>query len=223
MMLPATYTASEISVRGYRATLLTDEATAIDGPAIVEWFEPPGLLVTVAAEGLADDQLTQLLGGLRPSTDAEIDALLATNPVPTTRNEGERGREIVVAEGDRASNHWRLSAVESDELFEVNYEDERASFGLGTAPGSDPAAPLEVRAQDEFSSRGDAAVVGIADVTITEAVVEANGLPSLPLEVHRHEQLSRAVIIGFVPQAYIRGEVVGRDSRGGEVARVAMV
>jgi hypothetical protein len=237
-LLPDTYEASEATVRGQRALVLTADAD-IEGRDIIQWIEPPGMLVTISADGLADRELDRLIEQLRPSTDAEIDELVKTHePQPASevpqRVEPEEPVEIVIAEGDRGPNHWTAMARESDGLTEVSYQDEYTSIGFATAAGEvddgletdDDIAveilPLEVNASEALDDRGEVAVVGVAESAITEAFVEAAGQPPLPLELYRDDKLTHTVIVGWVPPTYLDGEVVGRDSNGREVGRTTL-
>jgi hypothetical protein len=138
VLLPAPNTAREITVRGQPAVVVEAESElAANGgfPGIVQWIEPPGLLVTVWVEGLADDELGRLIERLRTSTDAEIDELVDTYHEPPGTDDGLQLGEIVVAEGDRGPNHWRVTAREDDGYDEVSYEDDNTGFGFGSEPG----------------------------------------------------------------------------------------
>lgn len=234
--LPDTYEASEITVRGQRALLLTENAPDVEGPDIVQWVEPPGLLVTVSADGLGDDELDRQVEQLRPSTDAEIDELVDRYEPPAT-TAAPQAREIVVAEGDRGPNHWRVTAREDPGgSSEVSYEDEHTGMGFATESAELDDGPvetddgavagqgpeLEVIVSETLDDRDEAAMIGVADAAITEVVVEAAGEPPLPVELHRDDELIRTVIVGWVPRAYLDGDVVGRDTTGREVARTSL-
>jgi hypothetical protein len=228
-LLPDGYKASQVTVRGQPALRLTEDAPDVDGPDIVQWVEPPGHLVTVSADGLADGELNRLIEQLRPSTNAEIDELVDTYEPPATTTPLQAG-EIVVAEGDRGSNHWRVTAREDRGSTYVDYEDDYTGMGFATEPvemDDDGAVAvegleLEVSVSEALDARGEAAVIGVADPAITEVVAEAAGQPPLPVELHRHDELTRTVIVGWLPRPYLEGEVIGRDSNGQEVARTPL-
>jgi hypothetical protein len=229
-------------VRGHPGLLATWRGNAdLEGLSdIVQWIEPPGLLVTVWVDGLDEGERDQLIDGLRASTDAEIDELVATYEPPATSvvrppmDDVPQPVEIVVAEGDRGANHWRVTAREDHAPpTEVRYEDDYTRFGNEAASAAaelehqdDGAVAvggelpwLEVSASGALDDRGEAAVIGSADPAITEIVLEAAGRRPLPLELYRNDELTHSVIVGWVPPAYLGGEVVGLDSRGREIAR----
>ncbi len=250
MMLPGPATVTEVTVRGQRGIRATwEESSGLDGVTdIVQWIEPPGLLVTVWVDGLADEPLDRFIDAMRESTTSEIDELVETYPAPVdgsgdvvqddggVRDEANPGPEtsgqidsedhavpgIIVAEGDRGDAHWMVTAEDAEGSTWVNYEDANQSFGFAAAGGSAPARALEVTTSARPGDRGATALIGVADDSIVEVVVEAAGRPPFSVELYRHDELSRPVIVGFVPRAYRDGEVVGRDRRGREVARTPL-
>jgi hypothetical protein len=48
------------------------------------------------------------------------------------------------------------------------------------------------------------------------------GQSPLPVELHRDDELTRTVVVGWIPRADLGGEVVGRDTNGREVARTSL-
>jgi hypothetical protein len=221
---------TETTVRGQPAVKLAVSDPSSGNSTIVQWFEPPGLLVTVIAEGMSDDELDRLLDGLSPATGDEIDALLETYPAsPTTADSGESSTEnalpsdaVAVAEGERAGNRWRVTATNGDDSTEVSYEDERGGFGFGTDGGPGDRRHLDVSTASWQDSAGLVPTIGLAGRAITEVVAEAPGRPPHSLELHRPEEVDQSVFVGFVPREYIGGEVVGRDAAGAVVARAPL-
>jgi hypothetical protein len=64
-----------VTVRGQHAVLApTGDA------ALLQWAEPGGLLVTIQAADLSDEDLLRVAENLRPAGPGEIDELLAENP-----------------------------------------------------------------------------------------------------------------------------------------------
>jgi hypothetical protein len=250
MMLPGPATVTEVTVRDQRGIRATwDESSGLDGVTdIVQWIEPPGLLVTVWVDGLADEPLDRFIEAMRESTTNEIDELVETYPEPAdgsgevvqddggVSDEANPGPEasghvdsesraadgIIVAEGGRGDSHWVVTAEAAEGSTWVNYEDANQSFGFAAAGPSEPATTLEATTSPRPDDRGAIAVIGVADSAIVEVVVEAAGRPPFPVELYRHDELTHPVIVGFVPRPYRNGELVGRDRRGREVARTPL-
>ena len=228
LVLPAPNTMTEVDVRGQPGVVVQSpadsDAEGAGFPSIVQWVEAPGLLVTVFAEGLGDEDLMRLAEEMRPSTDAEIDDLVERYHQPPGVSDGLQEGEVVVAAGDRGAEHWRVTAREDAGSVDVSYEDESSGFGFGVASDPDPdlAPAVDVSTSDTVDGRGERAMIGVADPTVARVVVEAAGQPPLPAEVYRHDGLTRAVIVGFVPEAYDHGEVVAFDANGLELARTPL-
>ena len=152
-MMPAPSSVNELTVRGRPGLLATWRGNAdLEGLSdLVQWIEPSGMLVTVWVDGLDESARDQLIDGLRASTDAEIDELVATYEPPATSvvrppaDNGPQPVEIVVAEGDRGANHWRVTAREDHgPPTEVRYEDDYTRFGNAAASAAD-----ELEQQDD--------------------------------------------------------------------------
>ena len=218
LVLPAPNTMSDVEVHGQPGVLVTGDSF----PSMVQWIEPPGLLVTVWAEGLGDEELTRFVDAMRPSTDAEIDDLVTRyHESPDVTDDLQEG-EVVVATGDRGAVHWRVTAREHAGSVDVSYEDESSGFGFGVSPAPGSAPALDVGTSDTVDELGERVMIGAADPTVARVVVEAAGQRPLPVEVYRPAELTQTVIVGFVPKAYDHGEVVGLDANGGELARTPL-
>jgi hypothetical protein len=242
-VLPAPDTLSQVTVRGQsglRAKWQGGGDFDIKGLSdVVQWIEPPGLLVTVTGDGLSDEELNRVIEGMRESTDTEIDELIKPYPEPETSAYVEGGGEavavpeVVVAEGDRGSDHWMVTASETaaeqqlvDDVglvagsFWVSYEDEYQNLGFAADSGSGASPGLDVRTGERRNDRVETIVIGVADDSVAEVVVEATGQPALAVEIYQHDELTEQVIVGFIPDAYNDGEVVAFDGRGREIARI---
>jgi hypothetical protein len=226
LVLPAPNTMTEVEVRGQPGVLLESpagsDAQGAGIPSIVQWVEAPGLLVTVFTEGLEGEDLMRLAEEMRPSTDAEIGDLVDRYYAPPVVSDDLQEGEVVVAAGDRGADHWQVTAREDAGSIDVSYADESAGFGFAVAPGPGSAPALDVTTSDTVDERGERAMIGVVDPTVTRVVVEAAGQPPLPVDVYRHDGLTGAVIVGFVPRAYDDGEVVALDADGLELARTPL-
>ena len=225
MLLPA-YTPTETTVRGQHAVVMTPGGDGSEGyPVFEQWLEPPGLLVTVSATGLTQSELLDLIEGLRRSTPGEIDDLFARygEPLPSGDDTLREGA-VVIAEGDRGRNHWRVTATDAASgLLDVYFEDDHGGFGFAPGGAGGSGVPrLAVHTRDQFDALGETAVIGFAHPTIAKVVAMAPGEIDRPLDLHRDESLDRAVIVGFVPERYLGGNVVGLDETGNEIARVLL-
>jgi hypothetical protein len=245
MVLPAPDTVSEVTVRGQPGLQAKWQGGGdfdFEGLSdVVQWIEPPGLLVTVSGDDLSAEELDRFIEQMRESTDSEIDELIEAFPEPETSGDVEVETsavavpEVVVAEGDRGSDHWTVTASEAaaeqqvvDDVglvagsFWVSYEDEYQNFGF--APDSEPGTSpdLDVKAGPRPNDLDETIVIGVADASIAEVVVEMAGQPSLPVEIYQHDELTDQVIVGFLPDAYTNGDVVGLDSGGREIARTPL-
>lgn len=218
------YALTDTTVRGQDATVMTPGNSGSEGnPMFVQWLEPPGQLVTVAAKKLAESEIMELIEALRPATAGEIDRLLNRYGEPWPSDDDPvRDGAVVVAEGDRGRNHWRVSVTNTRGSFDLFYEDDHGGFGSEASPRPGAKRQMEVHTRDQFDASGRAPVVGVANPAISEVTVETTGQSPLRLDLYRTSKLPRKVIVGFVPEAYIDGDVVGRDKNGNELARVTL-
>jgi hypothetical protein len=220
LVLPAPNTTTDVEVHGQPGILLEGDGV----PSVVQWVEAPDLLVTVWADGLDGEELMRLAEAMQPATDAEIDELVSQyHESPVVTDDLAEG-EVVVASGDRGSAHWRVTAKDDNGSVDVSYADGSSGFGFAVAPGPDQdAAPvLGATTSDTVNELGERVLIGVADPTIARVVVEAAGQRRLPVELYRRDELPGAVIVGFVPDTYDGGEVVGLDANGHEVVRTPL-
>jgi hypothetical protein len=220
LVLPAPNTTTDVEVHGQPGILLE----GADVPSVVQWVEAPDLLVTLWADGLGGEDLIRLAEAMQPATDAEIDDLVSQyHEFPVVTDDLAEG-EVVVASGDRGSSHWRVTAREDNGSVDVSYTDGSSGFGFAVAPGPGPDSEPElgVTTSDTVDERGERVLIGVADPTIARVVVEAAGQPRLLVELYRRDELPGTVIVGFVPDTYDGGAVVGLDANGHELVRTPL-
>jgi hypothetical protein len=198
-------------VRGHRAIRVQD------GPnTMLQWAERPGLVVTVGAEGVTDDELGRFVDELRRGRPGEIEDVLRQYDGSARLGDLAQG-EILVAEGQNQASRWELVASDDVGQYGITLRDEAGASTAGTSK-----ADLD---GDGYISTttghagGTPAVFGMVGPGVAEVLAEQPGTPTARLEL--------LPIPGWSPRAFVMwpaGDpsdvvLVFRDGSGAEIGR----
>ncbi|MGH9113066.1 MAG: DoxX family protein [Acidimicrobiales bacterium] len=171
--------------RGHHAVLARDEADVRS--VVVQWLEPPGLLVSVMASGLSDAEVVRVAEELTPAGDGEVEALVRDHPFEDAeaRFIALDDGQTLVAEGENDRGPWRLVATDRpDEAgLDLRFVDGGSGFGWGDGAPTDDALAFSTTGIDTRA----AAVFGVVDGSAASVTVEAPGRPPIAVELHAVE------------------------------------
>jgi hypothetical protein len=200
----------------------------------VQWFEPAqGMLITVVARGVPQDEILRTARELRPAEGGEIDRLLsdyglqhhvAATVVPDD-DDADTAVAIdpaaEIATGDRAGTPWALSAGSTDSGspwvdLDIDGEHMSVDWDADAGPGA-----LTVGALMQYG-QAERAVFGAVDDGVARVTVETGSHPADELEMTAVtlEDHSFRAFVGFVPiEGATEFTVISYDAEGREMKR----
>ena len=219
--------ARSVTVRGQHGVL-----ASTGDEVLLQWAEPDGLLVTMQASHLPDDDLLRVADGLRPAGAGEIDQLVAENSVDqddgdgdgatATEASGDVGSEGWVVEGQYEGQDWLLQAF----LTGSQVRELWLHGGNNTAPFpmDDGISPSGLTVTSALFDGGVVSVFGLVDPAAVSVTIEPPGRAPTATELHPVDGATLSAFVGFVLETDV-GEsttVVARTSDGTEVARATV-
>ena len=185
---------------------------------VLQWWDPSGMLITLAGVRMSEDDLLRIATDMRPATDGEVEALLAEHggEVEESLAAGSAGE---VASGTELGVDWSLSVAEAPD--QVSLELTWGVGGAGTLwdPSTGPGDLLVSRSQ--AADWPGTALFGIVAADVASVTVEGPGLPATEVDLHGAMvgEAPMRVFAFFPPPGAGEVTVVARDLAGAEVAR----